>query len=54
MNCDESGKSLCDKFQIAMFPDVKLFRHGKFIEEYEGERKAGIKIKISKQIEYLV
>ena len=27
-----------------MYPDIRLYRHGKFIESYEGERKAGEKL----------
>ena len=40
-NCEESGKSLCDRFNISMYPDIRLYRHGKFQESYDGERTAG-------------
>ncbi|XP_047139564.1 uncharacterized protein LOC124815218 isoform X2 [Hydra vulgaris] len=40
VNCWESGKSLCDKLKIAMYPEIRLYRHGVYTETYEGERTA--------------
>eukprot|EP00111_Clytia_hemisphaerica_P007855 TCONS_00022828-protein len=39
-NCDGSGKPLCQKVNVEMYPDIRLYRHGKYIESYEGDRKA--------------
>ena len=41
VNCDATGKTLCRKANVEIYPDVRLYRHGKFIETYNGERRAG-------------
>ena len=43
VNCQDSGKTLCEKFEIKIYPTVSLFRHGSFQENYVGERTAGKK-----------
>ena len=44
VNCQDSGKTLCEKFEIKIYPTVSLFRHGTFQENYAGPRTAGKEI----------
>ena len=41
MDCAGSGKSLCSKLDIKFLPTVRLFRDGKPLGDYSGERSAG-------------
>lgn len=47
VNCQDSGKTLCEKFEIKIYPTVSLFRHGTFQENYAGPRTAGMKMLFS-------
>eukprot|EP00794_Sanderia_malayensis_P010032 gene10032-11057_t len=40
VDCVGAGKTLCDRFNVQMYPSIKLFRHGQFKEDYQGERNA--------------
>ena len=40
-DCVGNGKELCDRFGVQMYPMIKLFRHGVFQQDFDGERKAG-------------
>ncbi|XP_058946972.2 uncharacterized protein [Pocillopora verrucosa] len=40
VDCAGSGKSLCSKLDIKFLPTVRLFRDGKPLGDYSGERSA--------------
>lgn len=48
-DCVGTGKELCDKFGIQMFPMIKLFRHGVFQQDFDGDRKADAIVKFLQQ-----
>ena len=49
VNCEGTGKTLCQKAKVEIYPDIRLYRHGIFIETYGGERKAGNRILSTRQ-----
>ena len=41
VNCEEKkSRRLCQTFKITGFPRLLLFKNGKLLEQYKGERKA--------------
>ena len=42
MDCTAEKKT-CEKFGVSGYPTLKVFRHGEFSNEYEGERDEGKK-----------
>lgn len=50
VDCTEAGKESCSKFGVTGYPTLKVFRNGKFSQEYDGPRQAdGIVNHLKKQ-----
>lgn len=49
VNCIDSGKITCEKQAVPAYPHIKVFVDGKFVEEYEGVRKADDLVKYLKK-----
>ena len=41
VDCTEAGKETCGKHGVSGYPTLKIFRNGKFSQEYDGPRQAG-------------
>jgi protein disulfide isomerase family A protein 3 len=41
IDCTVSGKETCNKYDVDGYPTLKIFRNGKFSQNYEGSREAG-------------
>lgn len=51
VDCTGDAKELCDKYNVARYPSIKIFQNGKFVKDYEDPRNA---LAIVKYMKYYV